>query len=168
MSFEDTDIAGRRFTNHEDDAMLRHRLQRAENLRLAALRFALAQGFDIFTPCHGLDKRVDFILYHEPDNCLIKIKMLGRWTIEKKYVGRGIWMLFRIDRDWFLVPHDTLMEWNPRALLSPSWTEKGHYHITSPSVEMRAKCDDFHFGIEEPPQGETPNGHRSQLYRDQR
>ena len=34
----------------------------------------------------------------------------GRWTIDKKYIGREIWMAFPINDDWYLMRRDDMLQ----------------------------------------------------------
>ena len=53
---------------------------------------ALAEGFNAYLPVY--DGRVDLILYRGRDGLVRKVQLKGRWTIDKKYPDRDIWMAF--------------------------------------------------------------------------
>ena len=92
----------------ESDGVSRYRTQVAEVInRNIVVSLALQQGFNAFLPVY--DGGVDFILYHEASNILRKVQLKGRWMIDKKYVGRDIWMAFPIDGAWYLAPHDEML-----------------------------------------------------------
>jgi hypothetical protein len=56
------------------------------------------------------DGGIDFVLHHEVKNGTRKVQLTGRWTIDKMYVGRQIWMVFPIGADWYLMPHDEMLK----------------------------------------------------------
>ena len=62
------------------------------------MSLALEQGFNAFLPVY--DGGVDFILYRESDGAIRKVQLKGRWMIDKKYIGRDIWMAFPLGADW--------------------------------------------------------------------
>src|SRR5271157_1618648 len=68
---------------------------------------ALEQGFNVFLPVY--DGGVDFILYRESDGLIHKVQLKARWTIDRKYIGRDIWIAFPIAGDWYLMPHDEML-----------------------------------------------------------
>jgi hypothetical protein len=61
----------------------------------------------VFLPLY--DDGVDFIIYRERDRVFRRVQMKGRWTIDRKYHGRDIWLAFPIGQDWYLVPHDEMV-----------------------------------------------------------
>jgi hypothetical protein len=58
--------------------------------RNTVVSLALEQGFSAFLPVY--DGGVDVILYHESDSELRKVQLKSRWTIDRKYMGRDIWV----------------------------------------------------------------------------
>lgn len=89
--------------------MSRYRSQVREVInRNTVVSLALAQDFNAFLPVY--DGGVDFILYRESDGLVRKVQLKGRWMIDRKYVGRDIWMAFPIGGDWYLMPHDRMVE----------------------------------------------------------
>jgi hypothetical protein len=74
--------------------------------RNTVISLALEQGFNAFLPVY--DGGVDFILYRESDRELRKVQLKSRWTIDKKYMNREIWVAFPIADDWYLMPHDEM------------------------------------------------------------
>lgn len=41
------------------------------------------------------------------DTKLVQLK--GRWTIDKKYQGRNVWIAFHDGGHWYVAPHDELV-----------------------------------------------------------
>src|ERR1700683_2567653 len=104
--------------------MSRYRSQVKEVInRNVVVSLALEKGFNAFLPVY--DGGVDFILYHETDNVVRKVQLKGRWTIDKKYIGRDIWIAFPIGGDWYLMPHETMLQMAEAdgVLGTASWTE---------------------------------------------
>ena len=58
---------------------------------------------------------------------LHKVQVKGRWTIDRKYIGRDIWIAFPIGSDWYLVPHDVMVAWAEAdgATKTASWIDGG-------------------------------------------
>ena len=83
-------------------------------------------------------KGADFIACHI-DGTTIKVQLKGRLTIQKKYLGKDLWMAFPVDGFWFLVPHDKLVEIVegevPSALKNRSWLNDGNCNWHNPDQE---------------------------------
>ena len=62
------------------------------------------------------------------DGTTLRVQLKGRLTIDKKYCGKDLWMAFRVEDRWYLVPHDELVwivgETTP-ALKNKAWLEDG-------------------------------------------
>lgn len=72
----------------------------------------------------------DFIAIHINGKDFLKVQLKGRLTFEKKYTGRDIWICFSYQGNWFLYPHDTLLQIfgdKLNFINTKSWTEKGGY-----------------------------------------
>lgn len=126
--------------------MSRYRSQVKEVInRNVVVSLALGQGFNAFLPVY--DGGVDFILHREADNVTRKVQLKGRWMIDKKYVGRNIWMAFPIDANWYLMPHDEMLNSaeSDGTTQTTSWTEGGTYSRPKPSKAMIALCEPYRF-----------------------
>lgn len=99
----------------------------------------------------------DLIAYH-PDPVVgtcIWIQLKSRVTIKKKYIGKGELCIAFKHRyankktgediiDWYLIPHDKLMEIVPESwTTSTSWIQHGYYHAASLNHEMISKLSDY-------------------------
>jgi hypothetical protein len=126
-------------------SMSRFRTQVREVInRNTVVSLALEQGFNVFLPVY--DGGVDFILYREKDRKLRKVQLKSRWTIDRRYKGRDIWIAFPIDDHWYLMPHDEMLKSaNASVTKSTSWTDKGSYHQGRPSAAMKVKCAQYRF-----------------------
>jgi hypothetical protein len=107
--------------------------------RLIAL--AMERGYNAFLPVY--DDGIDFILCREDGKGgsadLMKVQLKSRWTIHKKYFGRDIWIAFPDGDDWYLAPHDELVELADQAgfTASASWKEGGAYHRAPMSKQLK-------------------------------
>jgi len=113
--------------------------------RNIVVSLALAQGFNAFLPVY--DSGVDFILYQESDGVVHKVQLKGRWTIDRKYVGRDIWIAFPIGANWYLMPHDEMVAIAEvdGAANSRSWLVGGAYSRPRPSKALIAACAPHRF-----------------------
>jgi hypothetical protein len=114
--------------------------------RNALVTLALENGFNAFLPVY--DGGVDFILYHEADGVTRKVQLKGRWYIDRKYVGRDIWIAFHVDGDWYFAPHDDLVAFADGYgfTKTKSWIEGGAYSCPRPSRAMTQDLAAYRFG----------------------
>lgn len=128
--------------------MSRYRAQISEAVnRNTVVSLALRKGFNAYLPVY--DGGVDFILYDEEKNELRKVQLKSRWTIDRKYLGRGIWVAFPVGVDWYLMPHDTMhaMAEADGVTATPSWTEHGAYSRPRLSAETLEQCKKYKFAL---------------------
>ncbi len=120
-----------------------HVIEVINRQRLIAL--AMERGYNAFLPVY--DDGIDFILCREDGKGgpadLLKVQLKSRWTIHRKYLGRDIWIAFPDSQDWYLAPHDQLVEMADKAgfTSSASWTENGTYHRAPMSLQLRQAMD---------------------------
>ena len=87
----------------------------------------------------------DFIAQHNDGITFLKVQLKGRLTLDRKYQDRDIHICFRSGDDWFLFPHDSVME---QILASStisgteSWT-KGLYTFPALSKKLRAMLEPY-------------------------
>ena len=77
----------------------------------------------------------DFLAYHKDGTQTLRVQLKTRLTISKKYTGKDLYICFKHQDDWYLVPHDTLVDIAGATtpwLNSPSWS-KGAYSSSKPS-----------------------------------
>ena len=77
----------------------------------------------------------DFLAYHVDGEKTLKVQLKGRITIDKKYIGKELYMAFPVDNEWYLIEHDKLVEHVDRAtnwLNTESW-ERGKYSASKPN-----------------------------------
>jgi hypothetical protein len=90
-----------------------------------------------FIPCTPLfDVGIDLVVFKEMKNSpdiILKIQAKSRFTLNKKYFGRDIWMLFPNapktgPREFFFCPHDQMIEMVDSDMkTSDSWINKDGY-----------------------------------------
>ncbi len=52
----------------------------------------------------------DFIAIHISGKDFLKVQLKGGLSFYKKYIGKDIWVCFPYQANWFLYPHDILLE----------------------------------------------------------
>jgi hypothetical protein len=126
--------------------MSRYRSQVREVInRNTVVSLALEQGFNAFLPVY--DGGIDFILYHESDLKVRKVQLKARWTIDRKYVGRDIWIAFPVAGDWYLMPHDEMLRdaESEGVTKTNAWMKDGLYSRPRMSVAALKKCSKYRF-----------------------
>ena len=128
--------------------MSRYRTQITEVInRNALVTLALENGYNAFLPVY--DGGVDFILYREEDGDVRKVQLKGHWNIDRKCIGRDIWIAFSAAGAWYLAPHDDLVKMGEAAgfTLTSSWIEGGAYSCPRPSRQMTEALQRYRFGV---------------------
>lgn len=90
----------------------------------------------------------DFLAYHCNQDETLKVQLKGRVTIGTKYLGKGIYMAFPVDEEWYLIKHDELVEIVGQCtdwLKTESWANGG-YSSGSPSKELKTKLREYKLG----------------------
>ena len=91
----------------------------------------------------------DFLAYHNDGEQTLKVQLKGRLTIDKKYKGKQIYMVFPMSETWYLVPHDKLVqlvEEHTNWMETKSWGEEGedgHYHSPAPPKNLTNALHQF-------------------------
>jgi hypothetical protein len=86
-------------------------------------------------------KGADFLADHFSEPMTLRVQLKGRWTIDKKYSGKDIYMCFPTRGQWCLVPHDYLVKLvgeTSNSLNSKAWLEGGEYYNREPNAKLRA------------------------------
>ena len=52
----------------------------------------------------------DFIAQHIDGETFMKVQLKSRLAFNKKYCGKNIYIAFSQDFDWYLYPHDEILE----------------------------------------------------------
>lgn len=111
--------------------------------RNALVTVALNQGYNAYLPVY--DNGIDLILHNEATGDTKLVQLKGRWTIDKKYIGRGIWIAFPDAGDWYVAPHDLMVEHGAKHTATKSWA-KGTYSKAPLSKADRAILACYRFG----------------------
>ncbi len=106
----------------------------------------LPAGNDL-VPCLLGDKTELFVFaYHKDGKDTLKVQLKSRLTIDKKYIGKGLFVTFPVKKSWCLIEHDTLVDVvrdSTNWLNTESWRAKGIYHSDAPSAALLARLDDY-------------------------
>lgn len=111
--------------------------------RNALITVALYQGYNAYLPVY--DNGIDLILLNEGSGDTKLVQLKGRWTIDKKYVGRKIWIAFPDRGCWYVAPHDEMLRLGHRHTATQSWV-KGAYSKSPLSKADRAELAQYRFG----------------------
>ncbi|MBB6125169.1 hypothetical protein [Sphingobium subterraneum] len=111
--------------------------------RNALVTVALNQGYNAYLPVY--DHGIDLILHNEATGDTKLIQLKSRWTIDRKYLGRDIWIAFPDRGEWYVAPHDELVRMGERYTSSQSWA-RGTYHKGSLSKADREELAPYGFG----------------------
>jgi hypothetical protein len=87
----------------------------------------------------------DFLAYHKDGNDTLKVQLKGRITIDKKYLGKELYMSFPISGRWYLIEHDVLVQLvseNTNWLNTESWLSSGSYSSGKVSQSLQEKLID--------------------------
>ena len=74
----------------------------------------------------------DFIALHCNREHELHVQLKARLTIAKKYHGKNIWIAFPNRSNWYLIPHDELMEFmlqHSTISDTSSWKDHGGYSM---------------------------------------
>ncbi len=52
----------------------------------------------------------DFLAIHIDDSTILKVQLKGRFTLDRKYNNKNIYIAFNHIDQWYLYPHDELQE----------------------------------------------------------
>lgn len=87
----------------------------------------------------------DFLAQHLSGPTL-KVQLKGRLTVARGYVGKDLWVAFRADGRWFLIPHDQILN---RLLESTSlgsthsWVAEGVYSFPTIPKKLAQELQAF-------------------------
>jgi hypothetical protein len=68
------------------------------------------------------------------------VQLKGRLTFSKKYEGKGIYVAFHTEGEWYLYPHDELLALvltETNVAQTRSWQEGGAYTFPGLSRQLR-------------------------------
>jgi hypothetical protein len=88
----------------------------------------------------------DFLAYHIDGNNTLRVQLKGRMSIERKYIGKNLFMAFPANQSWHLVEHDRLVEIvseHSNWLNTHSWIERGIYNSAAPNRQLLGALKEF-------------------------
>lgn len=90
---------------------------------------------------------VDLVIIHMETDELRKIQLKSRWTIDKKYEGKNIWVAFPYEKFWYMRRHDEMVELAHEFgyANTDSWKIKGTYNIPQMGKDLALKMDKWRF-----------------------
>jgi hypothetical protein len=110
-----------------------------ENYNMLKLGAVIADyGYDLIRLSDDW-QGADCIANHIDGSTFLRIQLKGRLTIDKKYLEKDLYIAFRNNDDWYLYPHDELIEKlheSGIAIHTNSWVDKGHYSWPSFSAQI--------------------------------
>jgi hypothetical protein len=80
----------------------------------------------------------DFLALHT-DGATLKVQLKPRLYVAKNYVGKELWVCFPHGADWYLYPHDEILEESMCQTSigsTDSWVGEGRYHFNRLSQKM--------------------------------
>lgn len=81
----------------------------------------------------------DFLAYHKDGADTLRVQLKSRFAIDKKYLGKGLYMAFPVNHNWYLIEHDILVDIvskNVNWLNTDSWLTKGLYNTYKPNPQL--------------------------------
>ena len=69
----------------------------------------------------------DFIAVHIDGITDIKVQLKGRLSFNKKYTGKNLYICFRDDKDFYLYPHDQILNQIEENISDKKWLKTGTY-----------------------------------------
>lgn len=77
----------------------------------------------------------DLIACHIDGSTFLKVQLKSRFCVQRKYIGKNIYIAFRRGDDWYIYPHDDMSEFvdrSQRVNNSVSWSVHKSYGWPSP------------------------------------
>ena len=85
-------------------------------------------------------KNADFIAQHNDRKTFLKVQLKSRFSIEKKYMNKDIYICFQVRDGLYLYPHDEAVEFvltNSNVGETISWKKEGAYNWPSLSKKYQ-------------------------------
>lgn len=79
----------------------------------------------------------DFIAVHIDGETTLKIQLKGRFTFDKKYIGKNIFVAFIENENYYVYPHDEILNLQPFSLEDKTWKDKGKW--STPQLTKKFK-----------------------------
>lgn len=82
----------------------------------------------------------DFISQHINGKTLLRVQLKGRMCIDKKYIGKDLYICFCEKDSWYLVHHDEFHDWaktNTSIFSTHSWKVNGNYSVPYLPIKIK-------------------------------
>jgi hypothetical protein len=74
-------------------------------------------------------KGADFLARHIDGTTLLNVQLKTRFSVYEKYCGKDIWICFREGEDFYLYPHDVMLDLiKPEIEQTVSWIKERGYN----------------------------------------
>ncbi|WP_228565125.1 hypothetical protein [Myxococcus sp. AB036A] len=116
-----------------------------ENYNYQKLAGVLAEYGFVTTRLSDDWNGADFLALHVGGDTL-KIQLKARFTLDKKYEGKELWLAFPVDGNWYVCPYDELLD---QALArtpigdSEDWLVKGRYSSETIPTGLRSFLNNY-------------------------
>ena len=106
--------------------------------------YLMKMGWMVYNPAADVGG-VDWIAINLSTNELRKIQQKSRFLINKKYIGKDLWIGTAAYGAIYMIPHDKLLETSAglKAQRTKSWRENGEYHWPSISEAMKKEVQGY-------------------------
>ena len=87
----------------------------------------------------------DFLAHHKDGLSVLRVQLKARLTIDKKYIGKNLFIGFPFDGEWYLIKHDTLIKKAGKHtdwLTTDAWIKDGCYHTKTPNRQLIQSLSD--------------------------
>lgn len=91
----------------------------------------------------------DFLAYHKDGQDTLRVQLKARLTIDKKYIGKKLYVAFPVHTNWYLIDHDDLVAIigeSANWLNTESWIQKGLYHSVNPNGVILSALEKYRIG----------------------
>jgi hypothetical protein len=88
----------------------------------------------------------DFLAYHKDGKDTLKVQLKARMTIDQKYSGQDLYVVFPVKKTWYLIEHDTLVRLvgeHSNWLNTKSWKEMHGYSSDAPNETLLGSLDQY-------------------------
>lgn len=89
----------------------------------------------------------DFIAQHIDGEQFLKVQLKGRLTFDRKYIGKDLCVAFHYKGEWYLYPHDELLDVvleNTQTMAgTESWDSRGLYSFGTLSELLRQLLEPY-------------------------
>jgi hypothetical protein len=126
-----------------------------ENYNFYKLAAVLAEyGFVSLRLCDDW-QGADLIAQHIDGETFLKVQLKSRLTFKAKYRGKQLFIAFPEGEEWYLYPHDELLDriFTDTDIIEDtvSWRDRGGYSIGKLSSEMRNLLECYKIGRAQAP-----------------